>query len=108
MTLVSHAHRLALVVGDIDHGDAELLLQRPDFAAHLGAQLGVEIGQRLVHQTDRRLGDDGAAERDALLLAAGKLRRLALEQRIEAEQRRHAVQTPRPLGRGHLAHAQPE
>ena len=32
-----------------------------------------------------RLGHDGAAERDALLLAAGELRGLALEQRLEPE-----------------------
>ena len=48
------------------------------------AQLRVEVRQRLVHQADRRLGDDRAAERDALLLAAGELRRLAVEQRRRA------------------------
>ena len=106
--LVSHAHGFALVVGDIDHGDAELLLQRADFAAHLGAQLGVEIGQRLVHQTHRRLGDDGAAERDALLLAAGQLRRFARKQRLKPEQRGDVCEPPRALRRRHFAHAQAE
>ncbi len=48
-------------------------LQRPDLAPHLLAQLRVEVGERLVHQADRRLGDDRAAERHALLLAAGEL-----------------------------------
>ena len=106
--LVGHAHGFALVVGDIDHGDAELLLQRADFAPHLGAQLGVEIGQRLVHQADRRLGDDGAAERDALLLAAGQLRRLARQQRLEPEQRGDAGEPAGAIGRRHFAHAQAE
>ncbi len=32
------------------HRDAERPLQRPDLAAHLDAQLGVEIGERLVEQ----------------------------------------------------------
>ena len=79
--LVGHAHRLGLVVGDVDHRHAELLLQRADLAPHLLAQLRIEVRQRLVHQADRRLGDDRAAERDALLLAARELRGLALEQR---------------------------
>ena len=53
-------------------------------------KLGIEIGERLVHQADRRLGDDGAAERDALLLAAGELRGLAVEQRSSPRIRRRA------------------
>ena len=31
---VGHGHRLGLVVGDVDHGDAEPLLQAADLAAH--------------------------------------------------------------------------
>jgi hypothetical protein len=33
--LVGHAHRFGLIVRHIDHRDAELLLQRAQFAAHL-------------------------------------------------------------------------
>ena len=73
-------------MGDVDHGDAEPLLQAADLRAHLLAQLGVEVRQRLVHQADGRLGDDRAAERHALLLAAGELRRLAVEELREAEE----------------------
>ena len=43
--------------------------------AHLEPQLGVEVGERLVHQDERRLDDDGARDGDALLLAAGQLPR---------------------------------
>jgi hypothetical protein len=71
--MVGHGHGLDLVMGDIDHGQPEPLLQVADLDAHLRAQLGVEIGQRLVHQADRALRDDGARQRHALLLAAGKL-----------------------------------
>jgi hypothetical protein len=60
-------------VGHVDDGELELLLQFAQFAAHLLAQLRVEVGQRLVHQADLRLRDQGAAERDALLLAAREL-----------------------------------
>ena len=44
------------------------------------AQRGVEVGERLVEQEDERLLDERPAERDALLLAARQLARLALEQ----------------------------
>ena len=39
-----------------------------DFVAHLGAQLGIQIGERFVEQAHRRFGDQCAPERDALLL----------------------------------------
>ena len=45
--------------------------------ARLLAQLGIEIGQRLVEQDDGRLVNQCARDRDALLLAAGKLMRVA-------------------------------
>ena len=61
-----------------------LPVQLLDLEAHLHAQLGVEVGQRLVEQEHRRLAHDGAAHRHALALAAGKLARLALEQRRPA------------------------
>ena len=53
------------------------LVQFLELDAHLHAQLGVEIGQRLVEQEDLGMAHDGAAERDALALPAGKLARLA-------------------------------
>jgi hypothetical protein len=56
-----------------------------DLGAHLHAQLGVEVGQRLVEQEHLRVAHDGAAHGDALALAAGELARLAVEQRREAE-----------------------
>ena len=50
-------------------------MDAPDLGAHLEAQLGVEVRERLVHQHQRRLDDDGAGDGDALLLAAGELAR---------------------------------
>ena len=69
--------RLALVMRDEQGGDAEAALQPLQLDLHLVAQLGVEIGQRLVEQQNARLGRDGAGDRDALLLAAGELPRIA-------------------------------
>ena len=76
--LVGHGHRLDLVVGDVDHGRAEPAVQGDQLAAHLDPELGVEVGQRLVEQERLGLLDDGAADGDALALAAGELVRPAL------------------------------
>ena len=73
--VVGERHRLFLAVGDLDEADAEFALQPLQLAAHLHPQERIERGERLVEQQDLRLGDQGAGERDALLLAAGELRR---------------------------------
>ena len=98
--LVRHGHGLDLVVRDVEHGHAEAPLQGADLAPHLDAQLRVEVRQRLVHEADLRLGDDGAAERDALLLPARELRGLALEELFQAEDAGGALEALVALGRG--------
>ena len=77
---------------------AEPLLQVAQLAAHLDAHLGVEIGQRLVEQQHLRLDRDGARERDALLLAAGELRRTAIGEMRQADQLERRVDAPVDLG----------
>ena len=72
--LVGHRHRLDLVVRDVDRRRLEALVQLLDLGAHLHAQLGVEVGQRLVEQEHLRVAHDRAAHRHALPLAAGELR----------------------------------
>ncbi len=72
---IGHGHGLDLVVGDVDHRRVEVFVELGEFDAHVGAQRRVEIGQRLVEQEDARVAHDGAADGDALALAAGKLAR---------------------------------
>ena len=72
-------------MSNIDGRDAELLLDALDGVAHFHAQLGVQIGQRLVHQQHLRLDDDGAGERHALLLAAGEIRRHTILQMVDPD-----------------------
>ena len=71
--LVRERHRLALVVRDVDGGDADLLLDAADLGAHGNAQLGVEVRERLVEEQHARLDDQRAGKRHALLLTAGEL-----------------------------------
>jgi multiple sugar transport system ATP-binding protein len=47
-------HRLDLVVGDVEHGGAEVVLDALQLDSKLRPQLGVERRQRFVHQVDRR------------------------------------------------------
>ena len=82
---VAERHGLDLVVRHVDGRDAEPLVQLFERAPHGHAQLGVQVGQRLVHQEGLRLADDGPAHRDPLPLAAGQRGRLALEVLLEAE-----------------------
>ena len=51
---VGERHRLVLAVGDVDEGDAELLLQALQLGAHLDAQERIERRERLVEQQDLR------------------------------------------------------
>ena len=70
---VGQLERLLLVVGDVDGRDPELALDLADLVAQGDADLGVERGERLVEQQDRRLEGERPRQRDALLLAAGQL-----------------------------------
>jgi hypothetical protein len=56
-----------------------------DLGAHLHAQLGVEVRERLVEQEHLRLAHDRAAHRDALALAAGELRAACARAAARAE-----------------------
>ena len=70
---IRNGQRFLLIVGDIYGSNAHLSLDALDNIAHFHTQLGVQVGQRLVHQQHLRLDDDGARQRHALLLTAGKL-----------------------------------
>ena len=92
---VGQRHRLDLVVGDVDHGRVgHALLELGDLDAGRDAQRRVEVGQRLVEQEDFRVAHDGAADGDALALAA----RQGLGQPLEIFRR--AAGCRRPAARG--------
>jgi hypothetical protein len=66
---VGQRQRLVLVVRDVDRGAVELAMNAADLRPRLDAELRVEVGQRLVHQDQRRLDHDRARLRRA---AAGR------------------------------------
>ena len=77
---VGEHQRLFLVVGDVDEGGSKLAMDALDLELQPFAQLLVERAERLVHQQQRRIEDDGTGERHALLLAAGQLARITMRE----------------------------
>jgi hypothetical protein len=70
-------------VRDVHERDADVLLDALELDLQLLAQAQVERAERLVEQQRARAVDERAGERDALLLAAGELARLALAEVAE-------------------------
>ena len=68
---VRHGQRLDLIVGHEEGRAALGPLQMRKLDTQRLAQLGIQVRQRLVHQVGPRAADDGAADGDAVHLAAG-------------------------------------
>src|SRR5206468_6392449 len=99
---------LVLIVRDIDRGAIELAVDAPNLRTRLDAQLGIEIRQRLVHEDQRRLDDDGARNGDALLLAAGELTWQLVLLTGELHELERVRYARRHRGGRHAAHLQTE
>ena len=100
---VAHRHRLDLVVRDVEHRRAQLLVQPRDVGAHLDAQLGVEVGERLVHQERLR----GRARSRGRARRAGAARPRARAAGGAAARRSRAGRRRRPRARGSRASPPP-
>jgi len=102
---VGETHRFCLIMRDVYGGDADLAMNILELRPHFLAQLGVEVGKRLVEQQDLRRVRDRPRQRNALLLPAGKLVRKPIGILLES----HALQgapdggfTPRARNFVHL------
>ena len=91
---VSQRHGLDLVVRDVDGGCPQPLTNPGELGAHLHAELGVEVRQRLVHQEGLRLADHGSAHGYPLPLAARQRQRLAIQQGLERQDSRGLTHPP--------------
>ena len=74
---------------DVDEGDPDLVLDPLELELHVLAELEVERAERLVEQQHARVVHERARERDALLLAAGELLRLAASRAREVDELEH-------------------
>jgi hypothetical protein len=100
---VGHRHGFELVVRHIDEGLAEPAVQLDQLGPHVGAQFRIEIGEGLVQQEDLGVADERAPERNALLLTAGQLARLAVEKGLELKRRGRFSHLRLPLRARHAA-----
>ena len=74
-----HGHSFGLVMGNVDEGCLQSLMQLRDLSTHGNAQLGVQVGQGFVEQADLRLTDDSTSQSNTLALTAGQSLRLAVQ-----------------------------
>ena len=105
---VGHRKGLLLIVRDQHRRDAELALHLADGAAQLLADLGVERTEGLIEQQHLGLVRQRARDRDALLLAAGELRRQPLIESLERHQPQQLLAALAAGAGAHAAHAQGE
>ena len=83
---LSHAQGLELVGRGVEHGHAELAVEPLELGAGVVAQLGVEVGQRLVEQEQLRATDQRPADGDPLLLATRGRGGLSAQRVADAEE----------------------
>ena len=76
---IAQGHGFGLVVCNINEGGVDTLTEFDDLSTHLVTQLGVEVGERLVHQHDLRVTNDGTTDGDTLSLTTGQSLGLTLE-----------------------------
>ena len=73
-------------MGDMDEGQADLLLDPLQLDLHLPPQLEVEGAQRLVQEQHVRAVHQCSSQRNPLLHAAGELIRLAGAEALELDE----------------------
>ena len=95
-------------MGHVDHRGLQPLVELNQLRPHGHPQLGVQVGQRLVHQEDLRLTHDGPPQRHALPLTTGKLLGLPREQLADTQQLRCVLHAPVNLALGRPPQLQAE
>jgi hypothetical protein len=95
-----------LVVRDVNESEAHLRLDVFELELHLAAQLEVEGAQGLIEQEEGGAIHDCSGQRDALLLAARQLLRLAVGNVVEFNEPQRFVGVG--LGSGNVAPLEPK
>ena len=95
-------------MGDVDEGDAQLVLKPLQFNPHPQAQEFVQRRKRFVQKQHLGVGDQRAGQRDALLLAARKLGRDPVGEVEKLNPVQHLTRLVAPLGGRHAVDPQAE
>ena len=105
---VAHGHSFGLVMGNIDEGGSQLLVQLDDLGTHAGTQLSIQVGQRLVKQEDGRVTNHCAAQSNTLALTTGQSLRLTVKQVLDFQDLSSFTNALVDVVLGHLAQFQAE
>ena len=100
------ARRGVRVVRHHDDGLVVIAVQGLEQVQDLVARLAIEVAGRLVAQQQRRVGDDGARDADALLLAARELARIVVHPLAEPDDRERDRDALLPVGLAELGQQQ--
>src|SRR5512140_1801163 len=106
--LVGEAHRLRLIVRDVEDGGRQPAEERLELGPHLFAQEGDADRERSVHQVEAGTPDERASQGHALLVAPRRLRRVAREEIFQSEELRGLGGAPRDRVRGEAPHLEGE
>ena len=104
----SERHGLDLVMGDIQGRGPEAPMQRRDLGSDLHSQLGIEVGERFVHEEHAGVAHHRAAHRDSLPLTTRQRAGHALQKILQCQEAGRLRDLGAHLGLGQLAHAQGE
>ena len=96
--MVGEALDLGEVVADVKDRNGERGMQRLEIGQDLVLAQAIESGQRLVHEQQLGLREQGAPDRDALAFAARQAKRGPIEKVLHPEQRNDLVEARRLLG----------
>ena len=88
---VAHCHCFALIMGYINNGNAQFLLNSKDFKTHGFTQFSIQVGQRLIQQQQSGLSYQSARQSYTLLLTAGQLMRITLAVFAQMNQLQHLL-----------------
>ena len=67
---VGQGHRFDLVMGHVNRGDLQFMLQMFQLGTHVDPQFRVEIGERFVHQENGWSPHDGSCQSNPLALTS--------------------------------------
>ena len=97
MARIDHCNPIAkfqclfMVVSDEDGRHIHLLQERANLATQVNTSLRIERPKRFIEQQNLRFVGERAGDGDALLLTAGKLRRIFFAMLLELDQRQQVV-----------------
>ena len=106
--LGGHGQGLDLVVGYVNDGCADLLVEALQLGTHVDTELCVQVGQRLVEEQQLGLGSNCTGDGHALLLTAGKLVGVAILQLVDTHELKGLHYLFLYLGMRHLFDLQTE